>query len=258
MNEILKSFFEKENIEFYASAQICPEFVSNPKRLPEWARYVTVFLIPYNTGVGEKRNVSRYAVSRDYHLYVKQLEKRLEAECKENFRIFADTSPFDERTLAKKLSLGVFGKNGLLINEKYGSFVFLGEIVTQSAVSLRGGSLCEREACLSCGGCAKVCPTGALTTGTACVSEITQKKKISCDEEEIIKKHSLVWGCDICQDVCPHNKNVPMTPIRFFYDARLEVLTSDSIERMSDEEFLSRAYSWRGKNVILRNLTLKL
>lgn len=258
MNEILKNFFEKEKIEFYASAEILPEFVISQRRLPQWARFVTVFLIPYDTKSDEKRNISRYAVSGDYHLFAKKLENDLKMITDKKLCVFADTSPFDERKLACCLSLGFVGKNGLLINEKYGSFVFVGEIVTEEKVSLQGGEICKRQECLGCGKCLKSCPTGAISNGENCISEITQKKKISPEEETLIRNHNLLWGCDICQEVCPHNIDAAPTQIDFFYKDRLPYITARNIEKMSDEEFSARAYSWRGRNVIMRNLSLKL
>ncbi len=258
MNDILRSFFADEKIEYFASAQIREDFIISERRLPEWAKYVTVFLIPYNTGTEEKRNLSRYSVSKDYHLYVKELESKLKNKTNKEFCIFADTSPFDERRLAKSLFLGFIGKNGLLINEKYGSFVFLGEIVTKEAVNIAGGEKSFRNECFDCGKCKEACPTKALSNIGTCLSELTQKKKIDEKEAELIKNHNLIWGCDICQEVCPHNKEISLSKIDFFYKDRLCYVTSDDIEKMSEEKFLSRAYSWRGKNVILRNLSFKL
>ncbi|MBE6622722.1 MAG: epoxyqueuosine reductase [Ruminococcaceae bacterium] len=258
MNDILRSFFADEKIEYFASAEIRENFIISSRRLPGWAKYVTAFLIPYNTGEDEKRNLSRYAVSKDYHLYVKELESKLKGKTNKEFCIFADTSPFDERRLAKALSLGFIGKNGLLINEKYGSFVFLGEIVTKEAVNIEGGEKSFRNECFDCGNCKEACPTKALSNKGACLSELTQKKKIDEKEKELIKNHNLVWGCDICQEVCPHNRAISLSNIDFFYKDRLYYVTSDDVEKMGEDEFLSRAYSWRGKNVILRNLSFKL
>ena len=258
MNGVLRSFFENEKIEYFASTEIKKEFIISERRLPEWAKYVTVFLIPYNTGLDEKRNVSRYAVSRDYHLYVKELKLKLEKKTNKDFCIFADTSPFDERRLAKHLSLGFIGQNGLLINEKYGSFVFLGEIVTKERIDISGGEKSRRDECFGCGKCKAACPTKALSGAGDCLSELTQKKKTDEKDAELIKKHRLIWGCDICQEVCPHNIDISLSEIDFFYKDRLSYVTAEDIEKMSDEEFLSRAYSWRGKNVILRNLSFKL
>lgn len=258
MNDILRSFFENEKIEYFASTEISEEFIISARRLPEWAKYVTAFLIPYNTGDAEKRNLSRYAVSKDYHLYVKELSLRLEKMTAKDFCIFADTSPFDERKLAKALSLGFIGENGLLINEKYGSFVFLGEIVTKEQVEITGGKKSGRAKCFNCGKCKQACPTKAFHSTGSCLSEITQKKKIDEKEAEFIKKHNLVWGCDICQEVCPHNSGVSLSEIDFFYKDRICYVTAEDIEGMSEDEFLSRAYSWRGRNVILRNLSFKL
>lgn len=258
MNDILRSFFDDEKIEYFASSEIKEDFIISARRLPEWAKYVTVFLIPYNTGEYEKRNLSRYAVSRDYHLYVKELESKLKNKTNKEFCIFADTSPFDERRLAKALGLGFIGENGLLINEKYGSFVFLGEIVTKEAVNISGKEKSRRDKCFGCGKCKTACPTKALSGEGDCLSELTQKKKTDEKEKELIKKHNLIWGCDICQEVCPHNSKISLSEIDFFYKDRISYVTSEDVENMSEEDFLSRAYSWRGKNVILRNLSFKL
>jgi epoxyqueuosine reductase QueG len=73
----------------------------------------------------------------------------------------------------------------------------------------------------------------------------------------VVLSRKIRWGCDTCQDVCPMNKNPAITPISFFHKDIISVLTSEVINSMTDEEFSQRAYSWRGKNTILRNLEHK-
>ena len=74
------------------------------------------------------------------------------------------------------------------------------------------------------------------------------------NELEMIKAHNLVWGCDTCQEVCPHNRDVCETPIEFFCKDLLERIDAEMIENMSKDEFSKRAYAWRGKKTLLRNL----
>lgn len=262
MEKVIASFFEKEKIEYFRSAEISEEYVFLPRKLPDFAKYVTVFLIPYKIKVKE-HNVSLYAVSRDYHFYIKKFGERLRAELDKNgisekIEIFADNSPFYERKLAKALKLGCIGKNGLLINKKYGSFVFIAELVTEKALSLSGAES-NLDSCISCSACLRACPSrclGNAENGGECMSQLTQKKTLSHEQEELVKKHYLLWGCDICQEVCPHNRTAKDTPISFFKEKLMPNVTKELVLSMDDSEFSERAYAWRGKNVILRNIEL--
>ena len=257
MERFIGSFFENEKIEYFASTAISSEYVGIPRKLPPYAKYVTVFLIPYKTDVSD-RNVSYYAVTRDYHFYIKELQKRLcdfleENGINEKAEIFADNSPFLERKLACDLGLGFVGKNGLIINEKYGSYVFIAEIVTERKIDLSCGKKTERKECLGCGKCISACPSqclGGKDLTASCMSELTQKKKLSPDEAELVKKHYLVWGCDICQDICPMNKNAAATKIEEFLSSPIARVESGcSLE--------GRAYEWRGRRVIERNIAIQ-
>lgn len=262
MKEIFLSFLKAQNIEFFSACSIASlpkELITAPGRLPEWAKSAVVFLIPYNVK-GEKRNISAYAVPRDYHFYVKELSEELKrflknADIDVKTEIFADTSPFDERSLALICGLGTVGKNGIIINGKYGSYVFVAEIVTDSEniYDLRNEPSPLLKSCDGCGRCRSSCPA----KGEECVSAVTQKKELSPEENEKILTHGLLWGCDICQEVCPHNKNSQSTPIEFFKKDRVPYLSVSDIYGMDDGEFSRRAYSWRGKDVILRNAVIK-
>ena len=95
-----------------------------------------------------------------------------------------------------------------------------------------------------------------------CLSALTQKKgELSDDERSAIVKYGYAWGCDICQEACPHTQNAIKqgtiyTPIEFFKQDVTPYLTSDGVRSMTDEQFASRAYSWRGRNTIVRNLEI--
>lgn len=258
----IADFFEKENIEYYktisySSCRIMRNDIMERKGfLP---KTVILFLIPYYTGDG--KNLSRYAISRDYHLFIKEITDRLIDRLRElypnnSFAGFGDHSPIDERHAALISGLGILGKNGLLINEKYGSYVFVAEVICDVELSHIGTDAhFEIGHCSSCGKCVESCPTGRLSGGEVCLSEVTQRKgELLKSEVDLMRKVDTVWGCDVCQSVCPYNKSPKPTPISFFYKDRIEKFTSQILSDMTDEEFKKRAYSWRKRETIARNL----
>ena len=223
-------------------------------------RSVILYLLPYYGG--ECENISRYAASRDYHLALAEVNSHI-AECLEReapsacCRGYGDHSPIDERHAALVGGLGILGKNGLLINEKYGSYVFIGDMITDIAPEDIGATTPrEYSYCIGCGACLRACPTGVLSgEGSDCLSAITQRKgELSDSEMALMRKYNTAWGCDMCQSVCPHNKNLLHTPIEFFKKDRITRLTKETLESMSDEDFKARAFAWRGKGVLIRNL----
>ena len=255
--------FEREKIEYYAVLNYSELRVINKRaegRMNFTPKSVIVFLLPYYAG--ECENISKYAASRDYHIAVKEITGRIISSLEERFENgefmgFGDISPIDERFAAAKAGLGVIGDNGLLINEKYGSYVFLCEIISDiQADSLGAVSGKNIGECLHCGRCKSACPTGILRgEGEACLSEITQRKgELSASELQLMRKCGTVWGCDICQDVCPLNRKAAVTPIEFFLENRVSCLTKELLDSMTEEKFMERAFSWRGRAVLERNL----
>jgi len=261
---MLDAFFEREKIEYYAAL--------DPKDITLWnrekyerlekeigtVRSVVVFLIPYNAGQ-KTTNLSVYAQVKDYHLYLRQLSARLEAYLEEKgliaaFRGFADSSPLAERETALSAGLGVMGENGLLIHPRYGSFFFIGAFFF-NCVLMPNKAKAEPEKCLSCGACKKACPTGAVTDPKRekCLSLISQKKNRTPEEDALLEKAACKWGCDLCQNVCPMNREAEYTPIPFFQEDHVAFLTPQSAE-LPKSEFLSRAISWRGRELIRKNL----
>ena len=185
------------------------------------------------------------------------------------FKMFADHSPIDEVHASCISGLGFIGDNGLLINEKYSSFVFLGEAITSLGPSETGIDFSYSEdvkGCLHCGKCARACPCGCIvprdecsgiSPKAQCLSAITQKKgELSVDEIKLMKNNNTVWGCDICQSCCPYTISAEATPIEYFRKNIITNLTSEALDKMSEEEFLSRPFSWRGRGVVERNLRL--
>ncbi len=236
---------------------------TNPLITYPWAKSIIVCLFPYYTGEEKDANVSKYAKIPDYH---KVAKNKLNAICdfirrKGDARLecFADTGVLHDRYLAYLAGLGFFGLNTCLINEKYGSFFFIGYIITD--LELSPDKPLEKE-CIKCKKCITACPGGAIDETfninvRNCVSYITQLKKLTQEQTQILKRQNMVYGCDKCQDICPHNQNPVLTPIKEFYEMSEPILKKETIENMSNKEFLKKygefAFSWRGKGTILKN-----
>ena len=269
----MKEFFERENIELYAyvplsKCKIIKKYLLEKNGFGPNSGAI-LMLLPYRSDV-KPSNLSVYASVRDYHKYADELSKRLFEYVKikygnAKFKLFADHSPIDEVHAACVSGLGFIGRNGLLINEKYSSFVFICEIVTDLTEKELGiPQYVEKElrTCINCGACARACPSNCMDESdprpkTECMSAVTQKKgDLTENEIAMMLKNECVWGCDVCQNVCPYTKNADTTPISYFKEDIITELTTELIDNMSDEEFLSRPFSWRGRSVIRRNTEL--
>jgi epoxyqueuosine reductase len=262
---MLKDFFAREAIEYFAVLDYknCIE-ISAPiiEREDFTPKSVILFLMPYYTG--ETENISRYAASLDYHLAIREVGERLRGHLMTKFpfakmKIFGDHSPIAERHAALISGLGIAGDSGLLINEKYGTYVFIGDMITDiSADALGETPLASISLCHHCGACKRACPTGILCgEGNDCLSAITQKKGELCEEERsLMKKYNTAWGCDLCQTSCPYNRNPIKTPLEFFYRDRINRLDRPTLDAMTKEDFKKRAFAWRGRKTVERNLAI--
>ena len=249
--EIISRLFEEKNIEFTGAIPFSE--VENHlidcaarKRLPENAKTVVLCLFPYAVKKEKPQSLSRYSAVPDYHnvcgdILNKIIEKLTKVYPKNKFEAFADNSPIPEVAAAVRAGLGVKGENGLLINKKYGSFVFIGEIVTDLEIETK---IFEIKGCSSCGKCKSVCPVGL--DKQKCLSALSQKKgQLTEQELKSLKDNDILWGCDICADACPENR-FKTTDILEFINAYKDTYSpADSID--------GRAFAWRGKKTIDRN-----
>ena len=265
MKKIIDEYFKEKNIEYYAvlsyadCREISPTIMAREDFTP---RSVIVYLLPYYTG--ETVNISRYAASLDYHLAIREYSDGLISALKENHpdvraKGYGDHSPISEVSAALIGGLGAIGDNGLILNEKYGSYVFIGDIVTDIAPELIGATSPRAVlTCHHCGACKRACPTGILRgEGTECLSAITQRKgELSDLEQEMMRKYNTAWGCDLCQSACPYNREPRVTPIDFFHRERISELTREVLDAMDKTAFLRRAFSWRGRKTVERNLDI--
>lgn len=269
----MKEFLRARGIELFGAISLRDCKIIRPYLLEraglDMDSTVIMMLLPYRSESAPK-NLSVYASVPDYHLFVKGLRCELLAFLSEHFEgekfeLFADHSPIDEVNGACLAGLGFIGDNGLLINEKYSSFVFVCELITSlrpEALGLEAVRNVSVKRCLGCGACARACPSNCMDKAdprpkSECLSAITQKKgELSEGEIALMLENNTIWGCDACQNACPYTKNASYTPIEFFKNGIITTLTSALIEDMSDDELKGRAFGWRGRATILRNTHL--
>ena len=219
------------------------KYLSDPRRRNGEAafpgiRSVIACALNYNTDLPKSTDVphlpkddeprgwiSRYAWGDDYHEVLKERLDELTVMLREHFldpfeaRVYADTGPVQERIFAKYAGLGWLGKNTLLLNQRVGSWFFLGAVLTTLDLvpTLEDGALPPPDLCGSCRRCIDACPTQAFVEpyvmdARRCISYLTIELRgaIPGEFRESIGSH--VFGCDICQDVCPWNRRAPVSP----------------------------------------------
>lgn len=222
-----------------------------------------VCLFPYYVEHKDPSNLSRYTWATDYHLvineYLKKLIEKLQIiNTDAQFSIHCDTSPLADRYMAYLAGLGFYGKNNCFISPKWGSYVVIGTILT--TLELEPDTPLT-QSCMECNRCITACLGQCLGHDEfkfdTCKSYLTQKKgELTSEEEHIIAKTPLVFGCDVCQEVCPHNKDISTTPIPEFQSVE-PYIDIDELDSLTNKEFKAkyghRAFSWRGKKILMRN-----
>ena len=189
----------------------------NPSLLVDGAKSVISFSYNYfpETEIETEHNlkISKYAYGEDYHEVIKEKLMLLVSELQDEigefgFRVFVDSAPVLEKAWARKSGLGWVGKNGNLITKKHGSFYFLAEIICDLELEY---DYEVADHCGTCRKCIEACPTQAIVSdkivdGSKCISYATIELKNEIPDYFDGKMDDWIFGCDVCQDVCPWNR----------------------------------------------------
>lgn len=206
------------------------ELLADPTRLLEGAKSVVVVADRYHDGRPDRvekgvGRIARYARGRDYHRTIRRRLERLVGVLAsrlpdQRFRICVDTAPLLERAYAARSGLGRIGKHTLAITRGLGSWTVLGEVLTTADIAATPADPAP-DPCGTCTRCIDACPTGAITPysvdATRCVSYLTIEHRDEIRPELHAGLGAWIFGCDVCQEVCPHNQ-----PTRAMRRARLE------------------------------------
>jgi len=222
----------------------------NPSRLVEGARSIISLLYNYyperNLPVKNTYKIAKYAYGTDYHFIIKKKLKEFLFLLNDKIgdihgRGFVDSAPVLERQLAARSGLGWIGKNTMLINKEKGSFFFLAELITD--LELIPDSPIG-DYCGTCSRCIEACPTEALTPfqmdATKCISYLTIELKDQIPQSFKGKMKDWIFGCDICQDVCPWNRfSKAHREPEFVPNHELYNFDKQTWEEMTEETFLT-------------------
>jgi epoxyqueuosine reductase len=241
-----------------------------------WPEVRSVIMVGMNYKPAEEEGesparIARYARGADYHDVLRQRLKALLVWLQEQVpgcrgRGVVDTAPLLERDFARRAGLGWIGKNTMLLNKRLGSYFFLGALLVD--LELRPDAPHEANHCGTCTACLEACPTGAFVgpgqlDARRCISYLTIELRGPVPEEWRSHLGDWLFGCDVCQEVCPWNKKAPAAAQPAFA-ARLDLLAVDPVELLglSEEEFRRR---FRGtallrakRSGLLRNAALVL
>jgi len=243
----------------------------DPRHLLPGARSVISVLMNYfpEITLPEKDNykIAKYAYGKDHHLVIRDRLNRLIKEIRDRAgecqaRASIDSGPVMDKAWAERAGLGWRGKNTLLIHPEIGSFVFIGEIITDLELEYDQRKVSDH--CGTCTRCIEACPTGALVAprlidARKCIAYLTIEYKGELPEGEKEKFNDWIFGCDICQDVCPWNSRpkscieVDFLPGHAFFEmnkAKWERLTLEQFNDIFRDSAVKRTkYSKLKRNI---------
>lgn len=242
----------------------------DPRRVMPEAKSVIALLVSYHSGVDipseDNYLIARYARGKDYHVYVKNMLKKMASELNARFpgalfRPFVDSGVLMEKAWAQRCGVGWRGKNTLLVNRGLGSWVFIGILLTDLELQPDPP---EPDRCGTCDRCVKACPTGALEepyrlNPLRCIAYHTIEHDREIPEEFRGRFGNRIFGCDICQEACPHNREPLINPDPAFRPVpdlvsmrkkEWESLTEEGFDRLFRGSSVRRA----GYEALIRNI----
>lgn len=251
----------------------------NPMHYMEEGKTILSIAFPYNAegkegsrkGTIEQNGFSVYTRRLDYHKVVKKYLNEISGFIETlggKTVSLVDSNTLPERYIAYLAGIGFIGRNNMIITERYGSYVFLGEIITDlelECVDIHTfHDIKQYKECGTCDRCQRACPSRSINkhcvNPNICLSYLTQKKDISEQEIKLLKGN--VFGCDFCQLTCPYNEKAKKSPLVEFQE--LDYMSEDAeVFANMDNKFFKEKVSqtscgWRGKNVIRRNAMIHL
>lgn len=245
----------------------------DPRKLVPGAKSVVTLLMNYFPAEKQQPDapkIAKYSWGIDYHYVIREKLNELLAFIRTNIgevdgRGFVDSAPVLERSWAVRTGLGWVGKNGNLLTKKNGSFFFIATLITD--LELRPDAPFTTDHCGSCTRCLDACPTGAIVSpslvdGSKCISYLTIELKDALIPDEFhAKMDGWMFGCDVCQDVCPWNRFAkpnhepaftPVPEILNLSTSQWQEMTEESFRRIFKNSPLKRS-KWQG---IQRNLKM--
>jgi len=230
----------------------------DPTKLVEGAKSIVSLAYNYYPNNFQKESVpkiSKYAYGKDYHYVIKEKLKQLLSFIKEEIgdvygRVFVDSAPILEKAWAAKSGIGWVGKNSNLITKQVGSYYFLAELIIDLDLDY---DTIETDHCGECTACIDACPTEAIVEpyvvdGSKCISYFTIELKDNIPNEFKGKFNDWIFGCDVCQDVCPWNKfSKPHKEPLFNISSEIMNLSKNQWQEITEETF----------NKIFKNSALK-
>lgn len=223
----------------------------DPSLLVPGAKSVVSLLYNYfppNDLPSQEYKIARYAYGEDYHFVIKEKLRTFMEEIRTAIgdvggRVFVDSAPVMERAWAKRSGLGWIGKNSLLLNRDSGSFFFLAELIIDLELNFDGPA---KDYCGTCTACMDACPTDAIpepyvVDGSRCISYFTIELKEEIPADMKGKFGQWIFGCDICQEVCPWNRFAqPHEEPRFSPSPEVAQMTGNDWREMTEEVFQKR------------------
>jgi epoxyqueuosine reductase len=239
--DVVASFGERSQSSYGARGKVTSPPSSDTRLAADDSRVDTP-----NRFENDSFKISRYAYSEDYHKVVRRKLKEFVIELKKEIgdfhgRVFVDSAPIMERDWAKRSGLGWIGKNTLLIHPKKGSYFFLAEIILDIEFEYDHPI---RDHCGTCTKCIDACPTEAISTkgyildASKCISYLTIELKSQIPDSFKDKMEDWIFGCDICQEVCPWNRfSSPHHEPAFEMNEKVRNMSKEDWVEITEEEY---------------------